>query len=370
MEEMQNAIISLIRHCPNLQAFVVDSPMSDSFPPIADALCTYPADSLRTLHVNIPIIHLARLIWLLDALPTLTSVFVEFSGQPEETLHLGAASGLGLTLNIEHLSLRGYSADFIDQAIAWEFPKLHTLAFDFITYRDDFPDLMEFLENVGKRLIELDLNCIPTQDVAAILELCPLLTTFAFNPDWRLPIEPGNQFSILVNAPHENITTIGCHQLLHAFGVGYAAAYSGYDPLATQYIRCSNDLNFAAMTKANFPNLERIRVLSRSLLRDLEAANGPDLVCFERWERWSSRCADEGVRLEDCTGEELGTLPGTSDDEEQDGDSDEEDAMEVEAYIQPQQDSISIIRDVLEECRRATQSSSRYGANGPYMQAY
>ena len=372
MEEMQNALISIIRHCPNLQIFVIDWPMTTSFTPVADALCTYCSSSIRTIHISIQSDHLAHLIWTLDTLPALVSVHIEFNGIPEEGIHLGAASGLALTLNISQLSLRGFSADFIEQATSWKFPQLQTLALDYINYRDDFPDLMEFLENVGGKLTDLDVNCIPTQDVASILDLCPLLSTFAFNPDWRLPINPGTSTSILVSAPHENLVTIGCHQLLHAFGVGYAATYARHDPIATQYIRRSNDLNFASLTKANFPKLERIRVLNRSLLRDLETSNGPDDVCYERWERWSTQCARQQIRLEDCTGADLGYLPSNSDDEDDEGDDEEEEEEEADGLVHVAQDPLTMIRDVLEECRRATgqPSAGGYGSYGNYMQAY
>ena len=115
------------------------------------------------------------------------------------------------------------------------------------------------------------------------------------------------------DAPHAHLTHVGLHQALHAFGVGYAGTYARADPLVVRYIRRSNDLNVAALTRRAFPRLARVRLLNRTLLRDLEAADGPADACWERWERWAAQAARERVRLEDCTGNELGQLPAVED---------------------------------------------------------
>ena len=112
--------------------------------------------------------------------------------------------------------------------------------------------------------------------------------------------------SKLNNSPHPSITTIGVHHLLYAFGVGYAAKSERFK---TEYIQRSNDLNFAALNKHNFPKLQRVRVLSRALLRALKSNNGPSQLGLSRWEKWWDQCAQQEIRLEDCTGGLLGTLP-------------------------------------------------------------
>src|SRR5262249_24446128 len=123
----------------------------------------------------------------------------------------------------------------------------------------------------------------------------------AFNLDWRLASDDDHA-TILVNRPHEYITHIGCHGLLYAFGVGYAATYASVEPLRSHMIRIANDRNFDALTRINFPALKCVRVLSTTVLSDLNAADGPEASCFERWERWWDQCAHQGIRLEDCTG--------------------------------------------------------------------
>ena len=83
----------------------------------------------------------------------------------------------------------------------------------------------------------------------------------------------------------------------------------------------------AALTKTNFPNLKKVRVLSRPLLRTLEKNDGPEQECLQRWDRWWTQSSRMGVRLEDCTGALLGTLPQVEmeeDDEEDESDDDEE----------------------------------------------
>ncbi|EIW64417.1 uncharacterized protein TRAVEDRAFT_25592 [Trametes versicolor FP-101664 SS1] len=354
METTQNSLVSIIRHCPNLQTFIVNWPLSNTLQAIGDAICTFCPRTLRVLHINIPTTSLAKLIHMLQCLPKLATAHIEFDGTPPEQINLGAAADLALTLPaLQHLSLRGPFQDFLEEAIGWEIPLLQTLCLDFVNHRDDFPDLLEFLRMHGAQLTFLDLNIIPTLDVPTILDLCPMLITFTFNPDWRIPAWEQNSFvgPSAVRRPHANITTIGLHHLLYAFGVGYAATYDKVDPFATQMIRRRNDVNFAALNRRNFPRLERVRVLNTTLLSDLEANNGPSQHCYERWERWSRQCQKEGIRLEDCTGEPLGTLPMDSETED-DTDDETEESVQGEAQQAQTQPHLSSLRELLMECRR------------------
>ncbi|THH30056.1 hypothetical protein EUX98_g4110 [Antrodiella citrinella] len=301
------------------------------------------------MYINVDAHDLARVIWMLDLLPALKMLHIDFGERSNESLHLGAASGLVLTLKrLQSLSLRGFFTDFLEEAVSWEFPALESLALDFLKYRDDSPDVMEFIQVHGERLTYLDVNTIFSLDVASVLGKCPRLTTFCFNPDWKLPPDPTIYgASRLVTHPHPNITTIGCHQLLYAFGVGYAATYASMDPLSTLLIRRANDMNFAALTKRNFPNLRCIRVLNKMLLRDLETADGPERACYERWERWWDQCAGQHIRLEDCTGAVLGTLP------EKDMDEDDDSVVTQDEPL-PTKDTLTVIRELMLECRRLT----------------
>ncbi|KAL7285170.1 hypothetical protein PYCCODRAFT_1365884 [Trametes coccinea BRFM310] len=353
METTQNSLVSIIRHCPNLEIFVVNWPLSNTLKAIGDALCTYCPQTLRVLHINIPTTSLPKLIFMLQSLPALVTAHIEFDGTPPEQINLGAASDLELTLPaLRHLSLRGPFQDFLEEAIGWSMPSLRALCLDFVNHRDDFPDLLEFLRMHGSELTLLDLNIIPTLDVPTILDLCPLLTTFTFNPDWRIPAWEHPSLNTFPR-PHHNITTIGLHHLLYAFGVGYAATYDKVDPFATQMIRRRNDVNFTALNRRNFPRLERIRVLNTTLLSDLEANDGPSPPCYERWERWWRQCQKEGIRLEDCTGATLGTLPMDPEDEE---DEDDEGSVVEEggagAGGSGGGNQLSSLRELLMECRR------------------
>ncbi|KAH9937127.1 uncharacterized protein B0H18DRAFT_1081395 [Fomitopsis serialis] len=286
---------------------------------VADALCTHCPHTLRTLRLNVPSSSLAKVILMLDALPALTSLHLTFDVPTPE----------------------GFQLDFFEQLMGWELPALRSLSLDFLSYREDLPDIIEFLTLHGAALTYLDINCIPVLDVPTMLDLCPALQTLAFNFDWRLDSAEGDQWGVgsLVHRPHAHLTTIGCHWLHHAFGVGDAAKYAAVDPLVTHIIRRRNDMNFAAIDKQSFPKLQRVRVLDRMLLRDLEAADGPSPECFERWERWWSQCSSQGVRLEDCTGALLGTLP---EDEPEEEESEEEDEVRED------------LRDLIRQCREMT----------------
>ncbi len=355
-DDLELSLVSVIQHCRGLQIFVVEWSLLDSFTPVVDALSTYCSRSLRVLHIHVRSRQLARLFWALESLICLESIHLEFGQKETEDIHLGSASNIVLTLpTLECLSLRGFFSDFIEQAVDWSLPCLRSLTLDFASHHDELADIPEFLQNHGAHLKYLDINCIPVVDVPAILDLCPSLTTFAFNADWRLAIDdiPYYEASVLVRRPHPNITTLGLHELRHAFGVGY---YATHDILTTNFARRTNDLNFAALNTRNFPKLERVRLLSRTVLRDLETANGPDDVCFERWERWWALCARQKVRLEDCTGAEFGNLPEEDDEEDEETDGDEEE-LEGGPLVVPgsfQGDAIAQIRLLTSQCRQLT----------------
>ncbi|KAH9944087.1 uncharacterized protein BXZ73DRAFT_87049 [Epithele typhae] len=350
-EVTQNSLVSIISRCENLETFIVNWPLAIALPAVANALCTYTSQTLRVLQLTIPTAALAKFILLLDGLPKLESVHVEFDGPAPEQVRLGSAGDLELSLPcLQHLSARGSFQDFIEQATDWNFPVLRSLSLDFTTYREDFPDVLDFLAEHGSELTTLDLNCIPPVDVAAVLDLCPLLTTFTFNPDWRLPgwDDPTARGTHLVRSPHQHITTVGLHHLMYAFGVGYATNYNEINPFIVQSIQRQNDANFAALTRASFPRLARVRVLNPTLLADLEKNNGPSKAGLARWDRWTRQCTAEGVRLEDCTGATLGTLPEY---EDEDGDEYTDDGASTVGGNTAQ--PIRVLRELVAECQRA-----------------
>ncbi|EMD42207.1 hypothetical protein CERSUDRAFT_110743 [Gelatoporia subvermispora B] len=341
-EETQNSLISILRQCPNLSVFITQWSLHGATSAVIDTLCTFCRRSLRTISLVVRVESMAKIILLLDSLPLLEAVHFEFDGPTPECVSLGAMSNIHLTLpSLCQLSLRRAFQDFLEEACVWSMPALRMASFDVLQYREDLPDFIEFLTHHGTELTFLDIDCIPTLDVAAILNLCPRLTTFCFNPDWRLPggvaTYPVGESEIAHRA-HPNIRTIGLHQLLYAFGVGYAAKYAQIDPLSTRLVRRQNDANFAALNKRNFPNLQCVRALSVPLLRCLEENNGPDTEsdCYDRWQRWYDQCAGQGIRLEDCTGALLGELP--------------KDESEVDA-TETGEDTTQALRDLLAECK-------------------
>jgi hypothetical protein len=344
--------------CPNLEIFVVNWPISSGFGPVADALCTYCAKSLRTVHWHIPSETLPKVIWSLDSLQSLRSVHIEVESPATETLYLGSAADLHLTLrNLEQLSLRGHFQDFLEQITGWSLPSLRSLSLDCMA-TSDLPDIMEFLAQHGSGLMFLDLNCVCTLNTAAILDLCPSLTSFTFNADWYLSTQGDDSSSdtvTFVNRPHRNITEIGCHGLLESFGVGF-----GMSQIRTHIIQRTNEKNMAALTRVNFPNLKKVRVLSRPLLRALEKTDGPTAGCLQRWDKWWNMFYKMGVRLEDCTGALLGTLPPVdmgdddmSDEEESESDDGDEEEEEISGGPpRLAKGTINELRVLLDECRK------------------
>ncbi|KAF9240411.1 hypothetical protein BU15DRAFT_74003 [Melanogaster broomeanus] len=357
MDDFENPLISILQQCPNLQIFIVDWPMSSAFGPIADTLGTY-CHNLRTVHWHVPSELLSKVIWALDTLPNLVAVHVEFDAavQESDTITLGSAQDVKLKLpNLQQLFLKGFFQDFLEQATEWSLPMLRSFSFDFGTNRHDLPDVVSFLAQHGTTLLFLDLNCIPALDVRTILDLCPFLTTFCFNLDWKIAPIPNPDLNdedvamlpiTLANRPHDHIQHIGLHGLLHAFGVGCAAA--------AQTIATSKHC-----TKSRFQKLERVRVLSPRVLQDLNDMNGPADSCYERWAGWWEMCAKMSVRLEDCSAGELGNLP--QDPEEEGHESGEDEEIEYYTDEEERSGSVSLaeLRELLEECKRMTEEGER-----------
>ncbi|KAH6913952.1 hypothetical protein BKA70DRAFT_1396800 [Coprinopsis sp. MPI-PUGE-AT-0042] len=356
-EDMQNAFVLIISHCPNLEIFHVDWPMKEAFGPVADALMTFSKRSIRTVSWNVPLHNLAKVIWALDSLKYVTVAHIEFEAsetssssceeQEDGHVNLGSANELQLHLNhLRQLSIRGYTQAFLEQATGWFMPALRMFSIDSGISKGPHPDVKGFLAQHGEGLKFLDLDTIFGLEIAKLLDYCPQLQTFTFNADW---ISTDEVESEIVRRPRPTITTIGLHGLSHAFGVGLAASTSNL--AHSRGFQKANDTNMAALNRRNFPNLQRIRALNRGMLTDLNAAGQPsyDLGGMERWERWWDRCSAAGIRLEDCTGDSLGNLPdvgdpallgddeestdgseGSDEDEDDEEDSDEEEDSEDE----------------------------------------
>ncbi|KAF6760232.1 hypothetical protein DFP72DRAFT_100243 [Ephemerocybe angulata] len=344
-KDMQRALLTIIEHCPNLEIFHVDWPMKEIFGEVALALARHSKRSLRVVHFNVPRNALSKVIWALDSLKFIVAAHIEFEpghavrnefgDDDEESVHLGSAFDYQLDLRyLYQLSVVGYAREFLEQSAEWIMPSLKIFAYNQATYGGAVPEaILGFLKVHGDCLEFLDLDTNLPVDTRRILDLCPQVSTFAFNADNRI-MPHNDRESEVVNRPRPNIHTIGLHGLSLAFGVGPANTAMA----TTRLTQRSNDLIMAALSKRNFPNLQRVRALSRPMLMDLNRAGQPneDNGGMARWTNWWDTFADAGIALEDCTGDSLGNLPeipgpGDSDEDEEDADSDEyEDESEDE----------------------------------------
>ncbi|KAG7095042.1 hypothetical protein E1B28_005832 [Marasmius oreades] len=420
-DALAEAFSRLVSHTPSLQSLIIDShppfslfPSPSAFTSLAQALTSTPVrKTLHTLHIHaVPYESLSHLILTFDSLRrNLVVAHVHISPpKGEEDVKLGASGGLHVVLSkLRQLSLSGRFGALMDQMICgdWDFAELRALSVDVGSGRVEMPDLVCFLcggstvtaggesaggvsagdgdnmwEGIGKNLWLLDIQASalqPELNIPKILDTCTQLRTFGFNADWRFPI-PGNhppghnqqqEQSVsqitLPGAPHHHIHTIILHGLNYAFNSGLTTPNGGGGFMA-HYVRRSNDMNFAALTKEQFPALKRVRVGNGKVLQELEKNGGPTSGSagaepaaapssgngigewatvfsqataalnhpsstnpygagggMDRWERWYDQCVALGVRLEDCTGDVLGELPPPlGDDEETDSDWDSE----------------------------------------------
>jgi hypothetical protein len=325
-ENFENSLVSIIQHCPNLEIFIVEQPLKSAFGPVADALKTYASRGLRTVQWNVTGDTLSKVIWALDSLPHLISAHIDIETavpSDQECARLGSATDLPLRLSrLQQLSLRGFTTEFLEQSVGWYMPSLRSFAIDAGINQYDPPDVVAFLRSHGLNLVILDmnLNVDPPVDVPTVLDICPGLTAFTFNADWRI-IDPTDAVSNITRRPHAHISTIGLHGLSYAFGTPVDERW-----LLAQIRRRDNDLNMATLNKINFPKLQRIRALSQSMLSTLNKYNGPsgENGGYDRWNRWSTTCIRSGIRLEDCTGQYLGTLPEDEDESEDEEETEDE----------------------------------------------
>jgi len=356
MDKFQTTLISLLRHCPNVEIFIVQRPLGSTFGPVIDALATYASRRLHTVHLNIPGDSVSKIIWAFSALPHILAAHIDIDTDvptSQEVARLGSAQDLRIRLPyLQQISLRGYVGTFLEQIGGWDLPALRNFSIDSGTSVQDQQDVVEFLKHHGLNLIYLDLNLKNFVDVPVVLDLCPNLCTFAFNSDWRITPHNGNANTI-VNRSHQHIHTIGLHGLSYAFGVGMCYQISANsNSFGAQYAARSNDLNMAALNKNYFPKLRRIRALNHRVLEELNKSDGPssDNGGYHRWHNWWTSCASAGIRLEDCTGQLLGTLPeepesdDESEDEDVESDGDEAD-NDVEGSSDEEDEDAEVDRD-------------------------
>ncbi|KAL0581277.1 hypothetical protein V5O48_000760 [Marasmius crinis-equi] len=421
-DNLVEALSLLVSHTTSLQSLIIDSsssfslfPIPSAFASLAQAITSTPIrKTLHTLHLHaVPYESLSHLILTFDSLRrNLVVAHVHISSpKGEEDVKLGSSAGLNMTLSkVRQLGLSGRFGALMEQIICggWDLPELRALSVDVGSGRVEMPDLVGFLcggtsgaaggesvggvsagdnvwEGVGEKLWFLDIQASalqPELNIGKILDTCTQLRTFGFNADWRFPA-PGNQLPgqgqqqehaqaqiTLPGAPHHHINTILLHGLNYAFNSGLSGqgSITGGGGFMAHFIRRSNDMNFAALTKEQFPSLKRVRVASGRVLKELEQNGGPTSSSaaaeaagtngndaggggwatvfsqatavlnhpssvspygagggMDRWERWYDQCAVLGVLLEDCTGGVLGQLPPPLDYDESDSEDEDDD---------------------------------------------
>jgi hypothetical protein len=152
---------------------------------IVDSLPTHCSMYLLAVNWAVPF-QLSQVICALDSLPSLTSICLELHCPPSNDLGpvvTDSASFLDLP-TLRQLSLGRYVKELMERACRWKTPSLKSFSLDLDYNLIERPDIVQFLTHHGSKLIFLDIDSSHTYDVAKILDLCPLLQTFAFNADW------------------------------------------------------------------------------------------------------------------------------------------------------------------------------------------
>ena len=76
-DNLKNALVPIIQHCPNFQIFIVQQPLNGISGYIADAFKTYASRRLRSVHWNLIGDAFSKVIWALVSLPCLITAHID-----------------------------------------------------------------------------------------------------------------------------------------------------------------------------------------------------------------------------------------------------------------------------------------------------
>ncbi|KAJ7075276.1 hypothetical protein B0H15DRAFT_956606 [Mycena belliarum] len=316
LDVLQNALIRILRHCPNLEILVVQWPLDGgAFAAIADALVRHAASSLRTLFVTIPASALHKLVTILPALPFICAAHINLhpGGQPAIT-PAGSDDCLRLP-SLRQLSLSGRPHQLIHVAKHWHLSALRTFMLSCATSTEaQLPATPAFLAAHGAQLTTLELSSWPAMPLARMLAACPALITLAFSGDWALDL-PSDAGAPPDTPPfaHARLARVGLHGLVHTFCLDpFFDTGSEAELEAAQM----NERVLALLCdRVRFPALRRLRLLTGHVVRERERAqvdgDGDDTARREAriWARWEGMYARAEIQLEDCSGQVLPPWP-------------------------------------------------------------
>ncbi|KAJ7088723.1 hypothetical protein B0H15DRAFT_285112 [Mycena belliarum] len=288
---LQDTLVRILRHCPNVEIFVVQWPLDTStFGTIADALVRHAAHSLRTLYIHIqgwPALH--KLVATLPALPYVCAAHVRLAPSIWER-HLPTPDGPPIRLpHLQQLSLSGRPQQLIHVARHWYLPALRAFSLSCETrVKAYLPATSVFLAAHGAQLTTLELCSWPAMPLAHMLAACPALTTLAFNGDWAFDL-PGDTGALQGTPPfaHARLARVGLH------GLGHAC-----DPSAkrSETVRNAARMNERALAllsaRGSFPALMCVRLLRGDVVRERARAraqadgDGAARRSARTWARW------------------------------------------------------------------------------------
>ncbi|KAJ7075275.1 hypothetical protein B0H15DRAFT_792003 [Mycena belliarum] len=322
---LHNALVRILRRCPNLESLVVQWPLDgEAFGAIVDALVRHAASSLRTLFVTIPASALHKLVTILPVLPSICALHIELTTRVRER-HLPTPDGPDDRLrlpNLQQLSLSGRPQQLIHVAKHWHLPALRTFSLFCDTHTEaHLPATPAFLAAHGAQLTALELFSKPAMPLACMLAACPALTTLSFNGDWALDL-PSDAGAPPDTPPfaHARLARVGLHGLTHAFYL--RPVFAGRSEAEREAARMNERALALLCDRARFPALRRVRVLSGDVVRERERAQGDGGGTAQRsartWARWDGMLAHAEIQLEDYSGEVLPPWPGVSTDRHDD----------------------------------------------------
>jgi len=303
-------IVSLLHFLPNLRILMLDSFHDSGVAMTSGSLLLNAVKGLKWLKqlslLFYPFKTMLNVSHLTSNMPYLLSLDISHSVAPIDP---GDAPDRDVVISsLQNMSIFAFNDVFSDYMKDWTLPSLRRLNILFGFGSND-RGLAAMLQSssIASTLQTLDLfgweDVQITINVSTVLELLPSLEELAFVIEWNIqgPIA------------HKRLNRIG----IYGGGILFAFRRDTMPPpprwlSPKRYTAHNVVLTISKLNKINFPQLTTVRLLSLDEVHYFLARGGTDALDEEKsatWLEWREQTTRDGIRVEDCTGNEFGTWP-------------------------------------------------------------
>lgn len=308
-----NILTSLLELLPNIRILMMGSYPESGLEFASDSrllatICDL--TSLKHLSVYYNFKSVADVSRLLTSLPGLVSFSTyQWIEPPADQVH--TADYKVELPSLETLRMIGGASQLVDCLNNCSLPKLKRLNINFSPRSPNglFGSSIPLADSFAMATIQtLDLSGWPSPnfslDMSEIFGIFPNLIEFAFIIEWE----------VRGSLSHETLSRIGFYGGATLFDFG---SETGIPPYVKRKLRSALGVssaitNLNAMSKANFPRLSSVQLLSPEELHYFLSRGGTSALDESRstaWLEWRKEASENSVLVLDCTGNEFGVKP-------------------------------------------------------------